>query len=400
LTSTVANSSVHSRGGEKETSGKCDATVASSGQNGRRAARLRAPVRSSFRLSSSMHQLKVLFALTAASALVACGGGGDSPAPPAPTPTPIPVPTPVANNGTLQTSVPAANYGSDTRRLNAFNQLDAVRQGAGAGLLAQSTALDTSAQDHSNYLTVNGFNSADSAHDETSGLTDFTGTTPFVRMQAAGYDFSYATEVIGDIGSSSASSDCVGDLLDTVYHAVSMLSRVTDVGFGYGAGAAAGMCTIDMGSPSNGFAEQIPPSGAIVAYPYNGSTVAHGTFHVSNESPRVSMALLPNATAGTPVVVGFRNQDVVAGGAVTITQFSIATAAGVALPAVILGGPTVSGANVNADSTLATDGPEFAVLVPINPLPAGTYTVTLRATITGGQALALTTWSFTVASQQ
>jgi len=357
-----------------------------------------------------MHHLKVLFALTAASALVACGGGGggDSPSPPPPAPTPAPTPGPapaptpgVGTNGTLQTSVAPASYPGDTRRLNAFNQLNAVRLGAGAGLLAQSTALDTSAQSHANYLTANGFNSADSAHDETSGLPDFTGTNPFVRMQGAGYNYSYATEVIGDIGSSSASSDCVGDLLDTVYHAVSMLSRVTDVGFGYGSGSAAGMCTIDMGSPlSGGASKQIPPSGAIVAYPYNGSTVAHGTFHVSNESPRVSVSLLPNATAGTPVVVGFRNQDVVAGGAVTITQFSIATAAGVAVPAVILGGTTVSGANVNADSTLATDGPEFAVLVPTSPLAAGTYTVTLHATIGGGQALALTTWSFTVASQQ
>ena len=256
-----------------------------------------------------MQQLKVLFALTAASALVACGGGGaDSPAAPAPAaiPTPTPAPTPVASNGTLQTSVPAANYGSDTRRLNAFNQLNAVRQGSGAGLLAQSAALDTSAQDHANYLTVNGFNSADSAHDETAGLADFTGADPFTRMKNAGYDFSYATEVIGDIGSSSTTSDCVGDLLDTVDPAVSMLSRVTDVGFGEGSGSAAGMCTIDMGSPlDGGAARQIPPSGAIVAYPYNGSTVAHGTFHVSNESPRVSATLLPNATAGTPVVVGF-----------------------------------------------------------------------------------------------
>ena len=404
MTSTVANSSVHGRGGEKETSGKCDATVASSGQNGCPAARLRARVRSISRFSSSMHQLKVLFALTAASALVACGGGGDSPAPPAPTPTPIPAPTPaptpVAGNGTLQTSVPAANYGSDTRRLNAFNQLNAVRQGAGAGLLAQSTALDTSAQDHSNYLTVNGFNSADSAHDETSGLTDFTGTTPFVRMQAAGYDFSYATEVIGDIGSSSATSDCVGDLLDTVYHAVSMLSRVTDVGFGYGSGSAAGMCTIDMGSPlSGGASKQIPPSGAIVAYPYNGSTVAHGTFHVSNESPRVPTTLIPASTAGTPIVVGFRNQDAVGGAAVSISQFTIATASGTALPGVIIGGSSVSGTNVNADTTGDLDS-DFAVLVPISPLAAGSYTVTLHATITGGQALALTTWTFTVASQQ
>jgi len=355
-----------------------------------------------------MHQLKVLFALTAASALVACGGGGgDSPPAPAPVPAPVPVaPTPVSvaptpvvgTNGTLQTSVAPANY-ADSRRLNAFNELNAVRQSAGAGLLAQSPALDTSALDHANYLTVNGFNSADSAHDETSGLADFSGVNPFVRMQNAGYDYSFASEVIGDIGSSSSTSDCVGDLLDTVYHAASMLSRVTDVGFGFGSGAAAGMCTIDMAAPSSDPSRQIPASGAIVAYPFNGATVAHGTFHVSSETPRVSNTLLPGDNAGTPIVVGFRNQDVVAGGKVTITQFSIATSTGAALPAVILAGSTVSGTNVNDDATLDAEvATEFAVLVPVSPLAAGTYTVTLHATISGGQALALTTWSFTVAA--
>ena len=353
---------------------------------------------------SSMHQLKVLFALTAASALVACGGGGgDSPAPPPPVPAPVPVPSPapapgVGSNGTLQTSVAAATY-TDSRRLNAFNQLNAARQGAGAGLLAQSTKLDGSALAHANYLTANGFNSADSAHDETAGLPGFTGANPFVRMQNAGYAYSFASEVIGDIGSSSSTSDCVGDLLDTVYHAVSMLSRATDAGFGFGSGSAAGMCTIDMAAPLSDPSRQIPPSGAIVAYPYNGATVAHGTFHVSSETPRVSKTLLPADNAGTPIVVGFRNQDVVAGGKVTITQFSIATSAGAAVPAVILAGATVSGTNVHDDATLDADAPEFAVLVPSSPLAAGSYTVTLHASIGGGAALQPATWSFTVAAQ-
>ena len=338
-----------------------------------------------------MHSLKALFALTAAAALSACGGdGGDSPPPPAPTPAPV-----VGTNGTLQTSVAPASY-ADARRLAAFNQLNAVRLGAGAGLLAQSAALDTSAANHAAYLSENGFGTADTAHDETAGVVGYTGGNPFVRMVSAGYNYSYATEVIGDIGSSSSSSDCVGDLLDTVYHAASMLSRVTDVGFGFGAGSAAGMCTIDMASPlSGGAARQIPPSGGIVAYPFSGGTVAHGTFRVSNESPRVSTTLLPNATAGTPIVVGFRNQDLVAGGTVTIAQFSIATAAGVAVPGVILAAPGVAGTGVNADADLDS---AFAVLVPITPLAAGSYTVTLHATISGGQALGLTTWSFTVAA--
>jgi uncharacterized protein YkwD len=378
-----------------ETFGKCGAARPPSRENaGRMLATPARAARPSFSEPASMHSLKVLFALVAAGALSACGGGGDdSPAPPPPAPTPAPS---LAGNGTLQTSVAPASYPGDARRLDAFNQLNAVRQGAGAGLLAQSTALDTSAQSHADYLTANGFDSADSAHDETSGLPHFTGANPFLRMQNAGYAYSYATEVIGDIGSTSGSSDCVGDLLDTVYHAASMLSRVTDVGFGYGANAAAGMCTIDMGSPlDGGGAKQIPPSGAIVTYPYDGATVAHGTFRVSSESPRVSTALLPNATAGTPVLAGFRNQDVMAGGTVAITQFSLATAAGVAVPGVILADPMVTGSNVNADADLNS---VFAVFVPASPLAAGTYTVTLHATISGGQAIAPTTWSFKVAA--
>jgi len=304
--------------------------------------------------------------------------------------------------------VPAAVY-ADNRHLSAFNQLNAVRLGAGAGLVAQSHALDTSAQDHADYLTTNGFNTTSSAHTESASFPGYTGVSPFDRMTNAGYSWGYATEVIGDIGSTSSSSDCVGDLLDTVYHAVSMLSRVTDVGFGYGTGSAAGMCTIDMASPlSGGSAKQIPPSGAIVAYPFNGSTVAHGTFRVSAESPRVSMSLLPNSTAGTPILVSFRNQDLIAYQAahpasqnppppVTITQFTLANASGTNVPGVILGGSNVAGngTTINADADVDAS---FAVFVASAPLPAGSYTVTLHASISGGRALALSTWTFTVAA--
>ena len=372
-----------------------------------------------------MQSLKVLFALTAASALVACGGGGGdapasastptpspvptpaptpSPAPtPAPTPTPSPAPTPAptptpapASNGTLVATVPAAVY-SDARRRDAFAQFNAVRLGAGAGLLAQATALDTSAQDHADYLTTNGYNTASSAHYETAGLPGYTGASPFDRMTNAGFAWRSAGEVIGDIGSSSSSSDCVGDLLDTVYHAVLMLGTYVDVGFGYGTGSAAGMCTIDMGSLASGAGLQIPPSGAVVAYPFGGGTVAHGTFRVSNESPRVPASLLPNATAGVPILVGFRNKDLVAAGSsgtATITQFTLANSAGTAVPGVIMGGPNVKGTNVNADSELT----DFGVFIPSSPLAAGTYTVTLHATISGGRALSLSTWSFSVAA--
>jgi uncharacterized protein YkwD len=343
----------------------------------------------------SMRPLQILFSLVAATTLTACGGGGGSSSTlvvPAPGPAP-------AADGTLQTSVPTPAY-TDARRLAAFNQLNAVRLGAGAGLLAQSTALDTIAANHVAYLNANGFSSSDSAHDETSGLTGYTGATPFTRMTAAGYQYSYATEVIGDIGSTSATSDCVGDLLDTVYHAASMLSRVVDVGFAFGSGSTAGMCTIDMASPlTGGAARQIPASGAIIAYPYDGSTVAHGTFQVSSESPRVSTTLLPDATAGTPIVVGLRNQDLVASSSAvaTITEFALYKSDGTALPGVILADPVVKGSGVTVHSDSGLDS-AFAVFVPTSPLAAGTYTVVLQASISGGQALALSHWTFTVAA--
>jgi hypothetical protein len=134
----------------------------------------------------------------------------------------------------------------------------------------------------------------------------------------------------------------------------------------------------------------------VVAYPFDGGTVPHGTFHVSAESPRVSTTLLPGANAGTPVLVGFRNQDLVAGGTATITQFSIATADGAAVPAVIVADPAIAGSGLNGDAELADSA--FAALVPTSPLAAGTYRVTLQASISSGQALNLTSWTFTVAA--
>jgi uncharacterized protein YkwD len=351
-----------------------------------------------------MRQLELLFALTAAAALTACGGGGDASTPPPPPPPPAsqsssapPAPE-VGTNGTLQTSVAAATY-PDARRRAAFDELNAARRGAGAGLLAQNAALDTTTGDHVNYLAANGFDSADSPHDETSGLPGYTGATPFTRMTAAGYQFSFAGEVIGDIGSSSATSDCVGDLLDTVYHAIDMLGHETDVGIAFGTGATAGMCTIDLAKPLMDGAAQIPPSGAVVTYPYDGQTVASGTFRVANESPRAPASLLPAATAGTPVLVGLRNQDFLVSRQATVTTFALANAGGAAVPAVILAGAGITGANVHADPNIDADS-GFVALVPTSPLPAGRYTVTLQAAVTGGRPLATTTWSFSVASQQ
>ena len=58
--------------------------------------------------------------------------------------------------------------------------------------------------------------------------------------------------------------------------------------------------------------------------------------------------------------------------------------------------PGIAGTGVNADAEL--DSYFAAVLIPKSPLAAGTYRVTLQAAISGGQALQLTSWTFTVSS--
>jgi len=285
---------------------------------------------------------------------------------------------------------------ADERRRLAFVALNAARRAAGAGLVVQSFALDKTATNHAAYLAGNGIGTAWGAHAESAGWPGYTGADPFVRMRAAGYDFSFATEVIGEIGSSSPQSDCVGDLLNTIYHAADLLGRVTHAGIGFGSGDAAGLCTIDLASARGRGAEQLPPSGAVIAYPYNGQTVGSGTFYIANESPRASAALLPNSVVGTPVLVGLRNRDYVASGGAMIAQLALADASGQPVSAVILADPAVHGANVIADAQLHSG---FVALVPTHPLPAGRYTVTLQAMAGDGRPLAQSSWAFDVAAQ-
>ena len=119
-------------------------------------------------------------------------------------------------------------------------------------------------------------------------------------MRAAGYWLSYAIEVTGSISSPLPDSACNDDLMNTVYHAALLVSRVTQVGLAFGSGRYAGMCTIDLGAPFGARGAQVPP-GEIVAYPGPEMTVPSGIYAVSAENPRPSLGLLPSARAGTPV---------------------------------------------------------------------------------------------------
>ena len=286
----------------------------------------------------------------------------------------------------------------DLRRAGAIAKLNAIRQRAGAGVLTLSPALGVAASRHAAYLDANGLQSAANVHGETAGLTAYSGADPFVRMRMAGYRMSYATEVIGGIGLTSPDSACVDELMNTVYHAALLLSRVAEVGLAFGSGRYAGMCTIDLGAAFEARG-QVPPPGEVVAYPAPGMTVPSGTYAVSAENPRPPLGLLPNAKAGAPVLVGFRNADFIAADAamprVVIDRFALTDADGTAIPSIVLADAGIIGSDVNLDKQLHGG---FAALVPVRPLPAGRYRVTLRARIVGGRSLAQSSWCFNVAA--
>lgn len=379
--------------------------------------------------------------------LAACGGGGGasaagsgSPVAVAPSPTPAPAPAPaptpqpaapkcpagqtettaptwngsawvgqvcaptpvVASAGTLTTTVAAATYADNSLHQSAFNALNLVRKNAGAGLVSQNAALDTSAGAHAKYLTTNIATAFTvNAHTEDPSKPGFFEATVGLRMAKAGFSAGgYWSEVIGGTGASRQGSDCVLGLLGTVYHAAALLNQSTNIGIGFGTDTAnIPMCVADLGAKSTESYPQVAPSGQIVAYPYDGQTGLFYSFDITFEVPRPPVALFPNATSGTPVIVNIRNSDFVnykAAGTLTpvVTKFEIKDAGGNLVPVGILAnsGITGSGVSMTADANLSEG---FAVLVPLSPLAkGGTYTVTFTATLkTGGDPLTKT-WRF------
>lgn len=354
-------------------------------------------------MNSTLKTLRNLSALTMAVALVACGGsggGGGTTTPGAPVPPPPAGNTDVVDAaGTLQASVAPATYAPSSAQLSAYNALSFVRTNAGAGLLAQSTQLDTAAAAHAAYLTAN--IAGGLTHTEDSTKPAYYEATVGSRIAKAGFTAGYATEVIGGTGASMQGSDCVLGLLNTVYHAAALLSYGTQVGVGFGTdGAGVPLCVANLATTSVQTYGQVPAAGALVAYPYDTQTNVLETFYVGYESPRPSVTLFPNLTAGTPVVVNVRNADYLnfkAAGtlAAVVTKFELKDAGGNLVPSGILANSDITGSGftVTADSNL---GEGFAVLVPLSPLSKNvTYTASFTATLKAGATPVTKTWSFT-----
>lgn len=220
--------------------------------------------------------------------LTACGGGGggDSGSDADPI---SPVPQ-INQSVPLIMTVAEPTYTVASGELAAFNYLNAERSHCGFGKVAQNTLLDKAGKNHATYYRANPASSLNSPHNETRGLTGFTGVTPDDRAMAVGYSsrvgevgaftnnwrnlqylFPYDTTVIA--------YNAVRELMNAPYHTLQMISSAVEVGLGTHKNEinangiqeldAATFVIFGYGQTSSG---QLPPSGTgIRTYPCEGT---------------------------------------------------------------------------------------------------------------------------------
>lgn len=344
-------------------------------------------------MNIKVHTLPIALAALMTLSLAACGGGGggagsqgggSSVQPPVEPPVNV-----VASTGTLQTTVPAFTYDAASVQFGMLTKLNEVRAAAGAGILQQSSLMDVASQAHAVYLQAN----SGDAHVEVAGKVGFYADTLGARLTKAGFAYGKTTETIGGTGPSYLGKDCTLGLLSTVYHGIAVLDQYTFAGVGsLPDGLGAPMCITDFATASGTKNVQVHASGELVTYPYGNQADVIEIFYVSAETPRVSATLVPNATAGAPVLVNMRNADFVNLQATSkldakVSKFELRDASGKLLPAVLLGSAAIKGEGValNVDSNI----PEgWIALVPLTVLTKNaTYSASFKSTLKAGMNL-------------
>jgi len=298
----------------------------------------------------------------------------------------------------IVTNPPAVTYTGNAKQVS--DEMTAIRQGAGPGLLVQNAKLDTAAGTHASFLVSNnlllpGYLDVIQAggilggHYESAALSGFTGTSPQARANAAGY-----VGTVSEIMSFGAANgtDCVGSLGDSVYHLIELLSPFVEVGVAFNPGNGSGsVCAILLGVASTTLG-QLPTSAAF--YPFAGQAAVLPTYYNSAEVPNPAPDL--TSGAGHPVAVSLYTlaAPVLNGSDIVINTFSITPAGGAALPARVLAktGVTTSGPALTVDDAIPRAG--FVVLLPVAPLAANTlHNVSFSAFVKGQPVI--NSWSFT-----
>jgi uncharacterized protein YkwD len=292
------------------------------------------------------------------------------------------------------TSVPPNTYSATSFQSGYFARINAVRQALGVGLLAQSSALDTSSQAQALYNAVN-FNPSTMfgvdpstgdlyAHSEDSGMPDFYAATPQARAVLAGYSLGGVGEVAGGTLVNDANSGLLAanQLLNTVYHRANiLLDTYRYIGIGVDTASNSyesyGWFVSDMGTENNA---QTLSTGTVVTYPADGATDAFPYFCNSCEDPSPIPGLPSTQALGGPISV-----QIAAGHALVVTSFTLADADGNPV--------TVHLSDAQTDTSGLLPG-NIAFIIPEAPLsPGQTYTATFSGS--DGTTTLSMTWSFT-----
>jgi uncharacterized protein YkwD len=121
-------------------------------------------------------------ALALTGLLSACGGGGGASSPVASASgTTSTTPATAIPAGTTQAT---PTYAAGSVQLAMFNQINAYRQTCGFPAVPQNTLLDRSAQNHADYMVLNGKQVTD---DEVQGKPGFTGVDYLARAVSVGW---------------------------------------------------------------------------------------------------------------------------------------------------------------------------------------------------------------------
>ncbi|MGF7192112.1 uncharacterized protein YkwD [Robbsia andropogonis] len=318
-------------------------------------------------------------------ALAGCGGGSGGPNTTSPTPsTPsagLPSTT-VSGSVSLLTAVPSAGAGfaeTGDPIADSLTFVNDQRAQVGMPALTNNTAIATAAANHSLYL----YDNTQVGHYETAGLTGYTGNSPEDRIDAVYSSNATGEVVIGYLGITAfpSSSQPIRALFEAPFHRNVMLDDFLVSGVGYkqsGDASKVSSLTMDYAGQQNALG-----SLQMIASPYNGQTGVETTWYASESpSPFEFNTSYNNTNVGYPVLLSAG-----LGASMTVSSFTIATAAGTSVPC------------QEIDESMEAESAGMAVCTPLAPLSANTaYIVSAKGTMTkmGGTAQAFDLqWEFT-----
>jgi uncharacterized protein YkwD len=310
--------------------------------------------------------------------LAACGGGSAGGGASSPSPNSAPPSAPV------NTTAPSPAY-TDSVRTGLFETINAERLKAGLGALTQSTALDTAAGYHSNYLLLNPTTAPNDVEDE--GNPGYVEDDPYTRGVDAGFDGGLGSSLEVLAADVAVGNDAALTMLAAPYHRVFLLGQAwTQMGWGFVPNAD-GVATLvgEVGLPRSATAQGM--TGSASFYPVaNASDVS---VMMPNEQPEYALpaAWGSGAYPGYPVSVQLPLGDGWTPGTFTLAE----TASGAQVVGTVLDNSSQAMENYGIHN--------WSFFVPSSPLkPATSYTATFTATVQS-QAFSKT-WSFTTRAGQ